>query len=258
MNALNNTQFTLESKLNKNQLLPRLRDEVKELATMPQYAHINNKLLIDSLAYMLLYKRAEIGMLVGLLYPRFKNKDLIVSELEKIVRAGLIQYEPEREEFITNLVLDEQTQSELDKFMYPLPLVIEPKKLASNKDTGYWYSPSGSVILKNNFTLDDVNLDHINKINSIAYRINADVLWNQNNKWENCSFTTIQQKKNFEKFNTLQKKTCALYLSLGNKFYLTSKYDKRGRVYYQGYWLNPQGNDYAKALVEFNKGEKLQ
>lgn len=254
---MNTIQYQLESKLNKNQLLPRLRQEVQEVINLPQFSHIDKKIMTDALAYMLLYKRTEPGMLMGLLYPKFKNKDLIVNEVEKMVKSNLIQFDPENDQLITNLVLDPITQDELDKFMYPLPLVQEPKKLTSNKDTGYWYSPSGSVILKNNFTLDDVNLDHINRINSIEYKINTDVLWNQNNKWEHCSFTTQQQKKNFEKFNTLQKKVCSLYLNLGNKFYLTSKYDKRGRVYYQGYFINPQGNDYAKALLEFSHGEKI-
>lgn len=256
-NKLMSLEHELESKLNENQLMPKLREEVKEIASMPIYSGINNKILINALAYMLLYKRMEPGMMIGLLYPKFKNKDLIVNELEKIVKASLIQFIPERDELVSNFVLDEETQSQLDKFMYPLPLLVQPRELKTNMDTGYYYTPKESIVLRGNYTQDDVNLDHINRINSIAYRINTDVLLNQENKWNNCSFTTEQQKKNFKKFNKIQKAVAQLFASLGNKLYLTSAYDKRGRVYYRGYYLSPQGNDYAKALLEFNKGEKI-
>ena len=37
----------------------------------------------------------------------------------------------------------------------------------------------------------------------------------------------------------------------GNHFYLTHRYDKRGRTYAQGYYINPQGNEWNKAVLEF-------
>jgi DNA-directed RNA polymerase len=43
----------------------------------------------------------------------------------------------------------------------------------------------------------------------------------------------------------------------GNRFWLTHKYDKRGRTYCQGYHVSYQGNDYNKACIEFADGEPL-
>lgn len=245
----------LEQITNKYQLMPYLKKEVKEVADNPQYSHINNNIMVHALAYMLLYKRAEPGMLVGLLYPKFRNKDLIVSELEKMVKANLIIWNQEKDELITAFNLDNESQERLDKFQYPLPFLVPPKELKKNSDTGF-YTSTGSIILKNNFTTDDVNLDHINTINKIEYKINEDVLNNLNNKW-NSEPITPSQKKNFEKYNRIQKALCEMLIKLGNKFYLTSAYDKRGRCYYRAYYISPQGNDYSKALIEFNNGEKL-
>ena len=245
----------LEQLTNKYQLLPFLRNEVKELADNPEYSHIDKSILINALAYMLLYKRAEPGMLLGLLYPKFRNKDLIIGELEKMVKANLIIWDEEGDELITAFNLDAESQERLDKFQYPLPFLVPPKELKKNSDTGF-YTSTGSVILKNNFTNDDVNIDHINTINKIEYKINEDVLNNLKNKW-NSEPMTQSQKKNFDKYNKIQHSLCEMLIKLGNKFYLTSAYDKRGRCYYRAYYVSPQGNDYSKALVEFFNGEKL-
>ena len=40
-------------------------------------------------------------------------------------------------------------------------------------------------------------------------------------------------------------------------FYLTHKYDARGRVYCQGYHLSYQSDDFTNALIEFAEGEKV-
>ena len=245
----------LEQLTNKYQLLPYLRNEVKEIADNTSYSHIDKNILINALAYMLLYKRAEPGMLLGLLYPKFRNKNLIINELEKMVKVNLILWDEEGDELITAFNLDTESQERLDKFQYPLPFLVPPKELRKNSDTGF-YTSNGSVILKNNFTNDDVNIDHINTINKIEYKINEDVLNHLQNKW-NAEPMTQAQRKNFDKYNKIQHSLCEMLIKLGNKFYLTSAYDKRGRCYYRAYYVSPQGNDYSKALVEYFNGEKL-
>ena len=42
----------------------------------------------------------------------------------------------------------------------------------------------------------------------------------------------------------------ALFM-MGNEFYLTHRYDKRGRCYAQGYHVTTQGNPWNKAVIEF-------
>ncbi len=47
----------------------------------------------------------------------------------------------------------------------------------------------------------------------------------------------------------------ALVVQEGNEFYLTHRYDKRGRTYAQGHFINPQGTEYNKAVLEFSNEE---
>ena len=48
-----------------------------------------------------------------------------------------------------------------------------------------------------------------------------------------------------------------LMLQEDNEFYFIWKYDKRGRMYSQGYDINLQGSEYKKATIEFSKQELI-
>ena len=45
---------------------------------------------------------------------------------------------------------------------------------------------------------------------------------------------------------------------LDTDFYFSWRYDKRGRVYSQGYYLNPQGNDWNKYILQLAKAELVR
>ncbi len=65
-------------------------------------------------------------------------------------------------------------------------MVVEPRKLKTNSDTGYLVSGfHGSVILKNNHHEDDVCLDHLNRLNRIKLQINEQTAVMVSNKWKN-------------------------------------------------------------------------
>ena len=65
--------------------------------------------------------------------------------------------------------------------------------------------------------------------------------------WENEEYKEISEK-NWAKFTEHSRNT-SLWFS-DKSFWLTHKYDKRGRIYDVGYFINPQGNDYHKASIE--------
>jgi DNA-directed RNA polymerase len=58
-----------------------------------------------------------------------------------------------------------------------------------------------------------------------------------------------KRAKALDKYDRSSKVVTKQVLSLGNEFYLTHKYDKRGRSYSQGYHINYQGNAWNKAVV---------
>jgi DNA-directed RNA polymerase len=80
----------------------------------------------------------------------------------------------------------------------------------------------------------------------------------------------LPKRKNgegFEEFQKRQKQAQVFYetsyevmqglLTLGNEFWITNKYDRRGRTYSIGYHINPQGTDYNKAVLELSRKEVI-
>ena len=66
-----------------------------------------------------------------------------------------------------------------------------------------------------------------------------------------------KRRKQAEVFYEHSLKTMKMMMALGNEFWLTHKYDRRGRTYAVGYHINSQGTDYNKAVLELSKQEKL-
>lgn len=245
----------LEKECCKYQLMPFLRDAARLLPIPYEVDSTEYGISVDVLAKMFFYKRTQIEVLVGLTYPRFKMTQTILDVIQNLINKGLLDYDLDKDQIVTHYSLNEETNNKLTKMMYPLPMLIKPEKVLRNCDTGYKYLPKASIILRNNYTKDDVNLDHINRVNSIKFQINEDVLQTCSNKNKSTSLS-YQERKNWNIFTTSQQSIANAYK--GKVFYLTHKYDKRGRVYCVGYWLSYQSNDYGKALIQFSAGEKVK
>jgi hypothetical protein len=108
----------------------------------------------------------------------------------------------------------------------------------TNRDTGYLLTRN-SIILKKNHHEDDVCLDHINRVNRIRFAINDDTAMMIANRWRNLDRPKqgeSQEEFNkrvraFEKYDRTAKDVIGKLLAHGNSFFLTHKYDKRGRCY---------------------------
>lgn len=245
-------QIQLEKKYSKYELIPFLVQRAKELTT--QFSELNQEVSSLIIAYMFMQKRMKPEELMGRVYSKYKDVNLITEQLELCIKLELIIYDNNRDELITAYRLDDTDEKQRLLFMYPLPMIVKPEPVINNYDTGY-ITTKYSIICRNKAGSDDYNLDHINKVNSIALTINKSVLKHCHNRNKNPP-TTMQEEKNFEKFSDMQRNIAEVY-SVEDKFYLTHRYDKRGRIYPTGYWINYQGNDFAKALIEFAEPEKL-
>lgn len=262
-------QIELEELFAKNNTMPRLRYDFDIPAV---HAHcetwnIPRMFAIDLLSQMVLHKRASLSTLVGLLKHHFDETtkaglqdctDMICLAAD----AGFIGYDPFAWQFVIRNDASKETQDALELFQYPLPMVVPPKEARTNKDTGY-FSIRGSLILRDNHHDDDICLDHINRVNKTPLAINTETCRMVQNQWRNLDRkkegeTDDEFKarvKAFEKFDRSSREILeAVYMS-GEPFYLTHKYDKRGRCYAQGYQVNPQGNAWQKAMVEFAEQE---
>ena len=262
------TQIKFEELFNKNQTTKRIRQEFLD-ANIVEYLneikYTNPEFGIALLVQMVLHKRADISTMVGVL-SKFTDSlqeasDLILEACEK----DLVNYDTTIDKLIIKFNISDKVQKEIDLFQYPLPHVVEPEKVRTNKDTGYFTS-SGSIILKKNHHEDDVVLDHINRMNNTALSINTDVVAFQKNKWRNLDKPKEgESRQEFKKrqdafayFDTNMREVITSILMITDTFWLTHKYDKRGRIYCCGHHVTYQGNDFQKAIVELADNEFIE
>lgn len=270
-------QITLETLFNKNQTMRRLKAEasIPEVEAHCEEHQIPYGFAVDLIAQMCLRKRAPVGVLVGILRHHFKDNvgdspnasQACADMLLKAAQTDLVDLGENLRgdlEFIIALDIEPETKAEMELYQYPLPMVIPPKPVNQNTDTGM-FTIKGSIILKNNHHEDDVCLDHINRVNQTAYRINADTVRLVRNSWagldhQKADETEAEYKtrvKAFQKYDRVSRDVIDNLVMNEDPFYLTNKYDKRGRTYAQGYHTNPQGNGWNKAVIEFAEAELL-
>ena len=258
-------QLELEHLYNKNQLIPRIKQEFTEcedanfIAYMKEHG-ILPEFGIGLLVQMVLHKRAPATTLIGILRKHFEPlanaSQLAADMLWKCAEVDLVTYDEVSQRFIMEFDVDRQVHEELAQYQFPLPMVIEPEPVTNNRETGY-LTARGSIILKDNHHDEDICLDHINRMNRIKFSIDDDTAFLVRNEWRNLdkpkegeSKQDYQKRlKAFEKYDRTSKDVIGKILSLGNEFYLTHKYDKRGRTYCQGYHINYMGTAWNKACV---------
>ena len=260
-------QIDMEKLFHKNQLHPRIKGEFMA-ADLPfkdvMTKHgLDTQFGFDLLVQMVLHKRAGIPVLVGILRKHFKGDCQATADaLLLACQIDLVDWHPVSKQFIVKYDITADVQDDLDRYQFPLPMIVEPRELTSNHDTGY-YTSRNSVILKDNHHDNDVCLDHLNHMNRIKLTLNNEVAAFIENKWRNLdrpkpgeSTQEFQKRKRaFEKYDRTASDVMAHLNIAYEGFYLTHKYDKRGRVYSQGYHVNYQGNTWNKAVIEFANEE---
>lgn len=263
-------QRELEKLFNKNQLVPRIKSEFMncEGFSFTEYMEAQNiptGFGLDLLVQMALHKRCQLPTLVGLLNKHFEDVQQTADMLYKCAAADLVDWSPNLNLFIVKATISQDVQEELERFQYPLPMVVKPRKVKSNRETGMLTS-GGSLILKNNHHEDDICLDHINRSNAIRFTINFDVATMVKNQWKGLDKPKVgetrddfnRRKRAFEKYNRTAMEVMQIITQHGNAFHLLHKYDKRGRSYCQGYHTNYQGSPWNKACVELADKEVIE
>lgn len=263
-------QIELELLYNKNQLLPRIRNEFINCKDFNFNEYLAEKDIphgfgIELLTQIALHKRASLPIMVGVLQHLCRSAQECADLLFQCAVADLIDWSPDLQIFVVKFTISDDVQEDLDRFQYPLPMIVEPTWIEDNKQNGYLTS-KGSIILRNNHHGDDVCLDHINRMNRIQLTVNLNTVSMVKNKWRNLDKPKEGEKKGdferrrkaFEKFDRTAKDVIDVLSKETDEFYLTHKYDKRGRTYCQGHHLTYQGNAWCKAIIEFANMEIVQ
>lgn len=264
--ALLEAQMDLEMFLSKRQLVPRIKaefEECKEVDFKAFFAekNIDQKFGFDLLVQMVIHKRTTLPALVGMLRHHFGDAQKTANALLHAAEADLIDWNEDLQIFSIRIDITPDVQKEIDEFGYPLPMVVPPRHLKTNLDSGYYLSRS-SVILKDNHHNDDVCLDHLNRMNQIPLTLDNETATMIKNRWRNLdkakpgeSHEDFQRRrKQFEKYDRTAKAAIQMIQNLTDHFYMTHAYDKRGRTYCRGYQINYMGTPWNKAVINlYNK-----
>lgn len=257
-------QVELEAKFNNNQLMSRMRKEFQNSGVpfdkAMEMAGIPEEFGYTLLTQMALHRQTTVEVLVPLMRRKADNDiAATIILLERSVVAGLVDYNPQRDRFIVKWLMTEEVQKELDIFQFPLPMVTEPKHLKDNLSSPYYTQSKASVILRDNHHDNDVCLDHLNRMNKVPLSINLNTATMIQNSWRNldrCKEDESQRDyekrvKAFEKYDLAAMDIMNSLTMITDRIYIPYSYDKRGRSYTKGYHVNPQGNAWNKAVINF-------
>lgn len=253
------TQLNLEELYSKNQLIPVLRAQFAELTDDP--------FELDCLVQIYLHKQADVPTMVGLFSPKWGEPQDVANMLLNVAEGELMDFDMETKKFSLIYSITQDVEEMLARYQFPLPMVIKPRTITTNK-MGSGYNLDKSRIILNGsdvFDDEDVCLDHINRANSVGLTLNLDVIASAEGmmiipkRKEGEGFLDFQKRqKQAETFYNTSIEVMKGLLALGNEFWLTHKYDRRGRTYAVGYHVNSQGTDYNKAVLELSNKEIIE
>ena len=156
-----------------------------------------------------------------------------------------------------NIPLPQELKDFIRDSEYLPPMLCEPRKLVNNYSSGYLTHNDSLILGNGNHHNGDICLDVLNKKNSTPLKLCVEFI----SKYEeesNKEFETPEQREQWSNFKRQSYEFYTLMAQQGNKFYLTHKVDKRGRIYAQGYHISTQGTSFKKASIELYEEEVVE
>lgn len=166
------------------------------------------------------------------------------------------QNEPNKVVYIkSNYDLSDSILQRIANTMFIPPMVCEPRVLYSNDDSAY-LTREEHVILKPVNQHDGYQaLDALNIINAIPLAIDPRML--HETEVPKNVLDTMEKRENFNRKVTSSKEVADLMFKNDNRFYITHKYGKRGRMYEDSYHVGIQKNTYRKAMIRLANVEMV-
>ena len=158
---------------------------------------------------------------------------------------------------VSRMKLSNELIEFINNSQYLPPMVCEPLELTSNYSCGYLGHSDGLILGKGNMHTGDICLDVLNVVNKVGLRLDVQMLGSLE---EEPTFELDSTEK-VSQWQAYKRQCYAFYTLLadqGNKFFLTNKVDKRGRLYVQGFHITTQGTSFKKASLELSKQELVE
>ena len=144
----------------------------------------------------------------------------------------------------------------IDRSQYLPPMVCPPEIIKTNFESGHLTVNDSQILGKHASHSDDICLDVLNIQNQIPLKLALDFLCTVEEEPNPSSpLDSIEKQTNWDRQKCASYEIYLLMAKQGNKFYQLSSYDKRGRLYTQGYHINFQGASFKRASIELHEEE---
>ena len=213
----------------------------------------------DVLVNVAYYRKPELFVSVTAQLARAvgfsDHKDSIVTMAEIVTILSMLGayelYKPTEYSslyLVSNLNLPAELIERMEQSQYLPPMICPPKEVKDNWEGGYLTQNEPVVLGKGNVHDGEMALDVINIQNSIPMQLDQEFL-NSVEERPTKPLKDAEQMNDWKVFLAQSKKVYELLISHGNRFWFTHKYDKRGRLYSQGYHVAVQGSPYKRAAL---------
>lgn len=151
--------------------------------------------------------------------------------------------------------LDEDTIQKLENLKYLPPMICEPRPITDNNCSGYLTKSESVILGSQNHHEEPQALDVLNICGKIPLALDKAVLALEEKPKKELD--TEDKMANWLRMIISSREVYKELLLEGNMFYLNWRFDKRGRIYSQGYHVNIQSTSYKKALINLHKKEVI-
>jgi len=158
---------------------------------------------------------------------------------------------------VSRIQLSDKLLKFIEHSQYLPPMVCSPLELKHNYSSGYLTHNDSLILGQGNHHDGDLCLDVLNTMNSVALRLDTEFL----SKVEEEPTFELDTQEKVEQWDRFKRQSYHFYTLIateGNRFWLTHKVDKRGRIYACGYHINTQGASFKKAMIEFAEPELVE
>jgi len=161
-----------------------------------------------------------------------------------------------QQDLVTLTRLSDQTLLVSTEFVLPVEIPEFARHLPCfNRPTAIDFVPILGCRFKQHEK--DICLDHIERMNSIALSLDERII-DAMEEYQKSEPETTEQEEQWQEFKRRSAETYQTVLENGNRFYLRHNYDTRGRCYCEGYYINYQGSQYKKAIVQLADKEVVK
>lgn len=156
----------------------------------------------------------------------------------------------------SRFMLEEKTLQYIANTKYLPPMICTPKEIDSNFTSGYLTKDASVILGKGNHHNKYQALDALNIATNITLSLDMDMLRFEEKSKQHLN--TPVKIANYRRLVTSSKIVYKELIEQGNKFNFDWRYDKRGRMYSQGYHVNIQATQYKKAIINLHEKHLIE